>query len=335
MYIYTVCIKPFIMKTILKSLMPICLLALFASSCGQDADSIPGRCIIKQANAELKHLAKDRSFVSISVGKFECNDDEIRNAYRMMEAAGLVTYDVTRYAWWEKTQEKVTQSYQVPSYIWGYYVGTETKYKTVNKTVYDFQDHYIVNISLTKKGERYVVDELPVPEEEVDKDMKQPEIDPSDYAWNKTDLSEVWPDIENPFLEKEEPAASEPGDPAVEDDKDSSTPRKKSGAADEPKVERIDSLQYEAYRAFVPSEEEIDVKAFETKVVKARNIKVYEKEGAPFASAEIITKVRNTTDFGRILNNVENGMKVLGEVEFEYFQDKGWRLLDSSFDVSD
>ena len=306
-------------------------LALVLTSCTRQADKISEWKILREVNAQMKDNAENKSFCNVAVGNYECNDATQRETLRKMEAAGLLTYDVKRYAWWEKTTKTVRESYEEPQYLWGYYYGSETKYRNVTRTVYNFEDHYIVNVALTDKGRKLVVDELPEPKPEIDKDLEQPDVDPSTYAWNQTDLSEEWPYIENPFLKKEEPKETAK---KQEENKyeESETPAKKTTAKKEPKIERIDSLQYIAYQAFEPVQEDCFVKSYEVTNVKARNIKVLKIAGASYATAEVISKVKNVTDFGRILEGAEDGLKDSDNVVFEYFLDKGWVLCDSPLD---
>ena len=186
--------------------------ALLAISCSRpSSDSISEKFIVKQANKQLEMNVENCDYGYITVGEYECNDDSDREELRMLEAAGLITYDVVRYAWWEKTLVNRKEPHNVDYYYtWsGAYAYTKTEYRTVKKTDYNFFDHYIVKVALTDKGEKYVVEDIPDPVEDIDEDMVEKEVDPSTYAWNQADLSEEWPYISNPFIVVKEPADSE------------------------------------------------------------------------------------------------------------------------------
>ena len=299
---------------------------LSAVSCRQSKDKISQNQIVKQFNKQLKNSAQDLNYAEIQVGVYECNDPEYRLLLRKMEAAGLVTYDVTRYAWWEKTSSTYKQSYDVPEYFFGYYLGSTTHYRTVSTPVYNFEDHYIVKVGLTDAGRKCVLTELPEAVPAKDKDMEQPEIDESEYAWNKVNLEETWPEIDNPFLPakpKTETAAN------ADSGKDDSTSTTQDNSASQPDhTERKEAAQYEAYKAVVQNSETVYVKTYTAKAFKARNIRIKTEDGYTVAEAEVLVKTTGVTDFGRILSAVENNMKQLTAVVMNYFEDKGWVLSE-------
>lgn len=293
---------------------------ILAMSCTQTSDSISERFIVKQANKTLVKKAENSIFDTVEVGEYECNNDEERYQLRKLEAAGLITYDVTRYAWWEKTRVNTREAYDVDYYYtWsGAFAYTRTEYRTVKRTDYNFKDHFIVKVALTAKGQKYVVSGIPEPEEEIDEEMKVKDVDSSKYVWNQMDLKEEWPDIKNPFITEVKDAVSQ------------KTPSLKSHAnstkASEKKdnTERIDSLQYKKYMEFTPKSENVYVKCCDIECFKARNIQIYNKEGIPFARAQVLFRTKNCNDFGRILLEYENGIKSAGNIKFDYYLDKGW-----------
>ena len=314
----------------MKTLFKLSVLALAGSmllSCVSSPNRISAGDIVRQYNKLLKNEAIHEHFVDLQVGTYEMNDPAERLTLRQLEAAGLVTYDVTRYPWWEKTFRNYRKAVPVTRYYWGY-AYQEEEYRTVKENVYNFEDHYVVNVNLTRKGKSLVVDERPEPLFEEDKDLVQPEIDPDKYAWNKTDLSENWPEIENPFIQKDAPAdpavqVTDPVEPPVE--KPEAAPATPA-AAPQDQTERIDAKQYEAYHALSLSSESVILKAFGVKAVKARNIQISTENGVPTATAEVILTTSGTTDAGRIIEGVENGFKHLVPVTLTYYQDKGWVL---------
>jgi hypothetical protein len=302
-------------------LMSMFVAALTFVGCSQSPDSISESTILKQFNKQLAMEAEAEEFCPIQIGTYDCPSDSYRLKLRQLEAAKLITYDVERYAWWERSFKNVRESYRVlrGNYWYSYY---DTEYRTVKKTNYDFEDHYVVTVALTSKGEKLAVADLPSPAIEENPDLVQPEIDPSKYAWNKVDLTEEWPYIPNPFLEPEQAEEEVKTEPAEEPKKEEEKPAKK----EETKVDRIDSLQYEKYMQLDQSAENVYLKALETEGIKARNIQIYEVDGIRKARAEVIVATKNTTDAGRIFLEVEDDIRHIVPVEFEFYQDKGWVL---------
>lgn len=309
---------------LIAALSGISLLSI--SGCTNPNKISPG-AIVRQVNKTLKNKAVNQEYVTITVGTYECNSEADRLELRKMEAAGLIEYEVERYAWWEKSKKTERRAYEVPHYSYWYGSYTTTEYKYVKTDRYDFEDHYVVTVELTKKGSKYVLTELPIPVEEEDPDMKEPEIDPLKYAWNQKDLSEEWPDIENPFIQREDKSAST-------EKKDNSSSKSKSNSSsstndsDDDSIERIDNNQYLAYRDVVFDSSDIIVETACVKAIKARNIQLHKPAGTEIASAEVILMKENVTDFGRILSNLENGEKDCIDVQLEYYLDKGWVLKD-------
>ena len=304
--------------------------ALAFVGCSQSPDSISESTILKQFNKQLAMEAAAEEYCPIQVGTYDCPNDTYRLKLRQLEAAKLITYDVERYAWWERSFKNVRESYRVlrGSYWYSYY---DTEYRTVKKTNYDFEDHYVVTVTLTSKGEKLAVEDLPSAAIEEDPDLIQPEIDPSKYAWNKVDLTEEWSYIPNPFLKPEEKKE-------VKDEPTTENPKKEEKKAENKeteKVDRIDSLQYEKYNQLYLDAQNVFLKAVEVEGIKARNIQFYEKNGSRKARAEVIVATKNTTDVGRIFLDVEDDIRQVVPVEFEFYQDKGWVLCSDLEDIDE
>ena len=171
-------------KSYLMLLVCACALSVMMS-CGHSPEEISKREIVKEVNKILKNSAT--YFVSdvIKVGTYECNDESEREILRKLEAAGLITYDVKRIAWWEKSFKNETKTYYETEYYWGWAYQVPKSYKQ-KKAVYDFNDHYIVTVTLTENGQKYVINETPKPID--DDELEQPEIDLSSYDWIGKDL---------------------------------------------------------------------------------------------------------------------------------------------------
>ena len=296
--------------------------ALFCvAGCSGSSDSVSEKTVLKAVNQMLDEKAISEKFEVLTVGSYECNDETARLTLRKLKAAGLLDYKVERYAWWEKGSKRVRESYQVmrSNGWWSY---PQTEYRTVNKTTYDFEDHYFVDVALTKAGKSLVVDKIPTPNDE-DDDMKQPDFDAIEYAWDKTDLTESWPVVKNPFVEDDGERSIEVTNPTDIDN--SSDSKQESSSTDKKKyVERIDSLQYQAYSNRSEASENVYMRACKIKAVKARNIQLLEQGGVKKISAQVILKIDNVSDVGRIISHVDNGIKELIDVKLIHYIDKGW-----------
>lgn len=305
--------------------------SMLLASCGDsEPKPITAKAIVKEANKQLIADAESEVYTEVKVGTYESYSYSERQTLAQLEVAGIINYEVTRYAWWEKSLKSYRKAYKVTrGYGWWSYEDTE--YKTVKGTSYDFEDHYVVSVSLTKKGERLAVAELPEPAVVVDKDLVSKEINPDNYKWNKVDLSENWEDIPNPFLDPKEPEAPAPEEPktpkAPKGPKDPESPKTTNKTEKNPTV-RIDSLKYEAYNNLVLESEIKYLKAGEVKAIKARNIQILNDNGALTATAEVIYETTDATDAGRILIGYEDGQRNAKDAEFVYYYDKGWVLKD-------
>lgn len=291
----------------------------FLTSCGNEIKPLKANQITSDLNEYLEKQAKNEEFTEVAVGTYECGDPYMREKLAKLEVAGILDYEVTRYAWWEKSKKSYKKAYTVVR-GYGWYSWTDTEYRTVKGTSYDFEDHYVVTVALTKKGNKMTVDSLPKPIEKIDEDLISKEFDASEYEWNQVDLSESWDVIENPFIEKKEPKTPK----AQVEEKEQ--PRKKTTKkvkTQDPTI-RIDSLQYEAYMNVEEVKEVKFLRAGAVSAVKARNIYI----DGNYAEAEVIFETSDATDAGRILKGFEDGQKYALEVSYEYFHDKGWVLVD-------
>ena len=304
------------------SLLTVLAVVSLLSSCTfHSPDEISSRDIVKEFNRQLEERVADISALTIEVGTYECNDEAQRYLLRELEAAGLITYNVERLAWWEKEVSTKKRTYtEYERYGWMSYPVEKTRWE--ESVDYNFENHYIVTVALTDDGKNIVIDEMPEPA--VDEDMEQPEVDSVNYAWNKTDLSEVWPEIKNPFLKKEKTNETNEESYYKPDDSSASKPAQ---TAQEPKgnIKRIDEAQYRKYKALVESRTEVMLLAYKTEAQKARKIQISKSEdGISKATAELIVEVVDVTNAGRITNEVEEGKKIIIPVSLTYYLDKGW-----------
>ena len=319
------------MKTIFKSVIVIATLAMM-TSCGgsMNPDTITEKQILKLVNQKLEDCAENTEYLAmpIPVGTFECNDASVRHLLRQLDEAGIIDYKVTRYAWWETGKKRVRVAYQVErqGYWYSYY---DTEYRWENQEFFDFQDHYIVNTKLTSKGKRLQVDSIPEPKI-VDPELESKPIDHSKCSWNRKDLSENWPVIENPFLKKEpaKQSADSLATPVVENTPEAVAVQETEAEPKDDGIKRQDEAQYKAYNEVKENVEMVILKANEYKAIVARNIYITEKDGLKYAHAEVIYTTSDTNDAARILMGKEDDQREADDVKLVYYLDKGWVLCD-------
>lgn len=324
-------------KTIMKkycfwSIVALGFAAIATMGCTESQELTSGK-IVKEVNAAMEKEGSAEVFCELAVGRYECNSPSERLRLAQLEAAGLIDYEVTRYAWWEKAEVSRKKAYQVKETRGWYYTWTETvtKYKWVKETEYNFEDHYVVNVTLTRAGNKLIA-EIPEIEEVVDEDLVSKDVDPETYKWNQKDLSENWPYIPNPFIEPEkndEPAPAKTEEPVSGIEYIDDEPYHPEHPDDEDdEIERIDIKQYEAYYNETFETENLTLKAGAVKAIKARNILLKETEGILTAEAEVILETYGATDAGRILLGFENGMRAADDFELIHYLDKGWVLYE-------
>ena len=148
-------------------------------------------------------MGLDSAVVSIQTGYYEQNDPDARLLLEKLEAAGIVDYEVERYAWWETKREKKTVTQTVTKYYY-WYSYPETVRTTKWVTSYDYNEHFLVNVNLTEAAQKYVLNAIPAPKtkEVEDRDFRQPIYYDSLYPENRiTSLSEDWPEVPHPLAE--------------------------------------------------------------------------------------------------------------------------------------
>lgn len=170
-------------------------------SCGTSNDDITAKEIIKASNAMLVQQGADTAVANIVTGYYELNAKEGRDMLKRLEAAGLVTYDVERYAWWntEHSTKRVLDHYDYYYYTWtGAFSHKEPVYVTKKVTDYTYDEHFMVTVELTELGQQQVLGHQPQGITKDDADMEQPHIVDSLLPENNADLSESWPEVPHP-----------------------------------------------------------------------------------------------------------------------------------------
>ena len=289
--------------------------------------------IVKECNDLLYQLGEDSVVTYIRTGYYELNDSPARCELKRLEAAGLITYQVERFAWWDKTE---TYKKEIAKYDW-YYGPT---YKTVKKVSYDYNEHFMVDVQLADEGKKWIVKGEPIMKPVVDKDLLQPDSDLSSFPENQIDCVESWPEVPNPYL-KPEPELEVKPEP---EPKTEPKPQPKMEAEPEPQPEAELDPQSEEEDLTVPQVTVGDqCKAFEqakakedsqfvclfaykNRAIKARNIQISNTSEFPTAQAEVIFEIYNVSTAGRAIKKTIEGTRSSLPVTLNYYIDKGWVL---------
>lgn len=308
------------------------ILTLFICSCSsQTRDNLPSGVVEDAVAEQMKRSMLDQSYTKLKTGYFECNEENTRITLAKLAAAGVISYKVERFAWWNKHLYAGSSN--------GSYYGAES---------YKYEEHFMVSVQLTEEGKEIMVDSIPMPEVLEDEVMKQPEIDLTTFPENNY-AKENWPEI--PCPEKKETAEKKqtPTDTVAapkekeeergnvnnifaeaEKKQDANTERDAWVALD---VET--KTKYEVASSKQKSEI-VTLKSSALVVDDVRFIQTFvdQQSGLCRATAEVIVKTKDVTAAGRILDQKYDGTKLCATVNFVYYDDKGWILVDKDFRFS-
>lgn len=296
-----------------------CAACLFVvSSCCNGDSALTARKAKKLVNKEMERLHATDGIARIDVGYYECNSDEARYKLRQLAANELITYKCDRIQQIKQVRKsrKVRRNY----YGYNYY---DTEYYNGTDTVYS----YFVNVELTDKCKKMVIDSLPEPGKTSDEQDLNPDFEPQldkypEYKVDSVEFANGKADTK--ALDNREPESGEEADDfGVDPDMVEMAPDE-DYVPDESLMQQDNMSAYEAAKAREHTET-VYLKAYSVKVVKVRNIKV--NPNLKTATAEIITECSSSTPFGRILSGVYEGQRDLDkDVPFIYYEDKGWQL---------
>lgn len=296
-----------------KSLLLAVLLSVMALSmvsCSDSPDSLSDGRARRVLNKEMERTHVDQNYVALKTGFFECNENLVRYRYRQLAANELITYKCAKV----KKVESVKKTRRVKrNYYYYSYFDTETYYTK------DTVDTYFITVQLTEKGKAFVVDSLPEPDpSEDDEDVSlankklAEEFDSTKFPESKVPLVEFPEDrLSNDVVSEEEIIRAEADIPDDMPD-------------DGYVIGKNDLSEYEMAK----SQEKItlvNVKAYKINVLKVRNIAL-SNTGVPTAKGEAVLEADDVTPFGRILSRVLEKERHTVDVEFVFYQDKGWRL---------
>lgn len=326
--------KTFIVCTLIAT-------ALF-SSCSDNPDSLSSGKIETLVEEMLVSSGQDQGYIQIPLGYYELNNIETRYQLSRLSAAGLITYKVERYNWWNKVL-------QINDF-WG------ESYGSVN---YSEEKHIMVRVELTEEGKKLMVDSIPEPKPVLDEEMLQPEVNLSEFPENKITRDnyvktfENWPAIPCPEtggssnIHKDESSLkkdTEKSESAVEDEMEEAfednneylkqiEEYRNSGKYEVLSMDIETSSKYEAAKA-KENKRIVAMKAYKLKVEKARFIQVVNTDEGVHATAEVIVQYSDVTPVCRAWRQIYNETRLCAPVTLVYFNDKGWILQEKNLHFS-
>ena len=321
-----------------------CATLFVMSSCGDKSDKISSDEISDLFNKETESLKIDKEYVEIDTGYYELNCPEARLVLEKLASAGVITYNVERFAWWEEcmtikqwTIVKVEDTYYEGE---DYLLSSRDIYGKDTVPEYTYHEHFMVDVRIAEKYKNMIKDTTVVVEEYAD--MVMPKYDPKNWPQDTLLTTENWPVLT-------EPKAPQPPHVRKEIKRPPEAPVVKKEEKEEKRQERVDTpkqdvntpVRYPICNAMDKATEEkfitakskeskasVKLLAFAIKAVKARNIQIINKEdGSRGAKAQLVLNTADVTPQGHILfNNVINGVSDTLDVKLTYYLDKGWTL---------
>ena len=314
--------------------------ALF-SSCSDNPESLSSGKIETLVEEMLVSSGQDRGYIQIPLGYYELNNIETRYQLSRLSKAGLITYKVECYNWWNKIL-------QINSF-WG------ESYGTVN---FNEEKHVMVHVELTEEGKKLMVDSIPEPKPVLDEEMLQPEVNLADFPENKVTRDnyvktfENWPAIPCPETgssnvykdesslkkdaEKSESAVEDEMEEAFEDNNEylkQIEEYRNSGKYEVLSMDIETSSKYEAAKE-KENKRIVAMKAYKLKVEKARFIQVVNTDEGVHATAEVIVQYSDVSPICRAWRQIYNETRLCSPVTLIYFNDKGWVLQEKNLHFS-
>lgn len=303
-------------------------LSLAMTSCTSDSPNNLSSGTIEDTVEELlETYGLDKSYSTLMTGYYECNNESTRVILAKLAAAGVIKYEVERYAWWNK--------HLSAGYYFGHYYGNQS---------YSFEEHFMVNVELTEQGKKLCVDSIPTPEPKMDKDMEQPELDPKLPENNYK--KEEWPVIPNPEAPEADTEEEEAQEVVEQVKEEFHNLNNIFSEIEEEKVyedhnNAILPLDLETKVKYETAKEkqntkEVILRSSSQKVVKGRYIqtKINPATGLAEATAEVIIKMVDVTPAGRILDGKREGTRLCAPVEYIYYNDRGWILKNDHLELN-
>ena len=273
------------------------------AGCGDSPESLPVSRIKKLVTQELEQEDMARKYVTITTGYFEQNNKDGRDDMVKLQQAGLVTYKVERFAWYNKRE----RWYSAPTY--------------------ELQEHFMVSVELTDKGRKLQVDSIPAPKGK-EPDLKKVVIDLALYPESKANLDEKWPQVEIPGGADVAPAASQAGRSSGGDDYDVCDLGNDEVQADLGKGE---SMDVETMQKYVEALKRVHkdnaiLKAVRMESTGAFNVRIVHGDEGTVGLADAGVEVKETNAVGRVVVGAYEGASYSVPVTLVYYEDKGWQM---------
>lgn len=315
------------------SLLIVMAISFLVASCG--GDNLTPQKITKLYNDKAAELCLDKVYTTIDTGYYELNNWQKRYELQQLAHAGVIDYEVERFAWFNKctdirnTVVKVIHYYCLDS---GDESGKKKVYGKGEVISYEYEEHFMVKVKIKSKYQSMVVDALPTPAG--DKDLAYPEFIPTDE--DLLDNNEDWPElvaptIPAPPIENQYIKCRQKKEPVKVTKKE--TPKKPAAKpARKPRCVAVDAATKQRYDAAKKMEVRgsANILAYEVHAVVARYIQIFEKEDkTQGARCEVIAKTTNVTPQGHIIMSAINDIPVKLNVTLTYYLDKGW-VIDAA-----
>lgn len=310
-------------------------------SCSDNPDSLSSGKIETLVEDMLESSGQEQGYIQIPVGYYELNNIEARYQLSRLSAAGLITYKVERYNWWNKIL-------QINSF-WG------DSYGSVN---FSEEKHMMVRVELTEEGKKLMVDSIPRPKIVLDEEMLQPEVNLADFPENKITRDnyvktfENWPEIPCPEttsssnIHKDESALKQDVESseavfenemeAFEDNNEYLKQIEEYRNNDKYEVLSMDIETSSKYEAAKEKEKKqiVTMKAYKLKVEKARFIQIINSDEGIHAIAEVIVQYSDVTPVCRAWSQIYDETRLCAPVTLVYYNDKGWILQEKNLHFS-
>lgn len=315
-------------------------IAMMMVSCGVDNTKIDSKAVNKLYNDKLAELCMDKVYTTIDTGYYELNDEYARYQLQQLAHAGVIEYNVERFAWFNKctdianTVTKVIEFYCEDN---GDLSHRQNVYGRGEVISYNLEEHYMVDVRIKRKYKSMLVDALPEPNIE-DKDLAAPIYDYKAFPEDNLANNEAWPEMVAPKIpappverkdikckEKKEAPKAQQQRPVQRQE----VPRVEK----KPRCVSIDMATTNRYNEAKAAEDhgEVFILAYEITAVKCRNIQVFTKEDHSLAArCEVIVQSKNVTPQGHILmSDIIDGIPAKVDINLTYFVDKGW-VIDAN-----
>lgn len=306
------------------------------ASCKTDPTQLTPQQITQLYNEKAAELCMDKVYTQIDTGYYELNDTDQRYVLQKLAHAGVIEYNVERFAWFNKcTDTKYTLLKKVQYYCQdsGDLDHEQNVYGRGEVISYELEEHFMVKVKIKSEYKSMLVDAIPEPSVE-DKDLEAPLY--KEWEEDMLENNENWPEMIAPDLptvplERKDIKCrpkKEPTKPKAVVKKTPSPKKVSAPVERKPRCVAMDQDMLRRYEEAKAAEVKVTayILAYEFSAVKARNIQLFQKDDySRAARCEVIVKSANVTPQGHILlQNVIDGIPCVLKLNLTYYEDKGW-----------